>query len=317
MSCEGRDSLPHPPEFFGVGVEVRLLPLLPACRSAARAARSSSDISRGSIFSIAARVWAISSEFIKPLPPYKVRCVPARDAAVQHPRLWRVQIESGQNVETSLTANRPRSLNHMATGSGKTYTAVSSCYRLIRFAGAANIAVSCLQARAAQRRILLRPPESTPDGQTDRGASLPVRLRSLMFRLAGPALACGLLCAPSAVHADCASHLPDLSRFTLPFGQPRSHASPAHRTPSAPDGNDPKPCSGPNCSSHRGPGPLPTAPPPEPPTHGEEWGCLLTLTPRPGPTSGVRRLDMATGRPVRRGASVFHPPRLSSISNPL
>lgn len=158
--------------------------------------------------------------------------------------------------------------------------------------------------------------KSAPSGQSDRGVFLLVRLRCLRFRLAGAALAlaCGLLSAPAAVHADCATHLPDLSRITLPFSQPPSHASPSHGAPSAPD--SPKPCSGPNCSSHRSPAPLPMAPPPGPPPHGEEWGCLLALTPRPG-AACARLFDAAAGRPVRRGASVFHPPRLSSCFNPL
>jgi type I restriction enzyme R subunit len=54
-------------------------------------------------------------------------------------RLWRVQVESIKNLEASLADNRPRSLIQMATGSGKTYTAVSFCYRLIKFAGAKRI----------------------------------------------------------------------------------------------------------------------------------------------------------------------------------
>jgi type I restriction enzyme R subunit len=54
-------------------------------------------------------------------------------------RLWRVQVESIRNLEKSLADKRPRSLIQMATGSGKTYTAVSFCYRLIRFARARRI----------------------------------------------------------------------------------------------------------------------------------------------------------------------------------
>jgi type I restriction enzyme R subunit len=54
-------------------------------------------------------------------------------------RLWRVQIESIQNLEKSLAANRPRALIQMATGSGKTFTAVNICYRLIKYAGAKRI----------------------------------------------------------------------------------------------------------------------------------------------------------------------------------
>ena len=53
--------------------------------------------------------------------------------------LWRVQIGSVQNLETSLAANKPRALIQMATGSGKTYTAVNFCYRLIKYAGARRI----------------------------------------------------------------------------------------------------------------------------------------------------------------------------------
>src|SRR5262249_32970901 len=54
-------------------------------------------------------------------------------------RLWRVQAEAIRNLETSLAANRPRALIQMATGSGKTFTAVSFSYRLIKFAGAKRI----------------------------------------------------------------------------------------------------------------------------------------------------------------------------------
>jgi type I restriction enzyme R subunit len=54
-------------------------------------------------------------------------------------RLWRVQVEAVQNLERSLADNRPRALIQMATGSGKTFTAVSSCYRLIKFGGARRI----------------------------------------------------------------------------------------------------------------------------------------------------------------------------------
>ena len=47
--------------------------------------------------------------------------------------LWNVQIEAIRNLEISLAGNRPRSLIQMATGSGKTFTAVTSSYRLIKF----------------------------------------------------------------------------------------------------------------------------------------------------------------------------------------
>jgi len=46
------------------------------------------------------------------------------------------QVEAVTNLERSLARNRPRALIQMAPGSGKTYTAVSSIYRLIKFGGA-------------------------------------------------------------------------------------------------------------------------------------------------------------------------------------
>jgi type I restriction enzyme, R subunit len=54
-------------------------------------------------------------------------------------KLWRVQSEAITNLEQSLADNRPRSLIQMATGSGKTFTAVNFCYRLIKFAKAKRI----------------------------------------------------------------------------------------------------------------------------------------------------------------------------------
>ena len=47
--------------------------------------------------------------------------------------LWDCQFEAITELEKSLAASRPRALVWMATGSGKTYVAVSSVYRLIKF----------------------------------------------------------------------------------------------------------------------------------------------------------------------------------------
>ena len=49
------------------------------------------------------------------------------------------QIEAITNLEKSFAADRPRALIQMATGSGKTYTAVSFAYRLIKHAKAERI----------------------------------------------------------------------------------------------------------------------------------------------------------------------------------
>lgn len=53
--------------------------------------------------------------------------------------LWPAQVTAIRNLEASLAANKPRALIQMATGSGKTYTAINFIYRLIKFAGARRI----------------------------------------------------------------------------------------------------------------------------------------------------------------------------------
>ncbi|HAX20568.1 MAG TPA: type III restriction endonuclease subunit R [Hydrogenophaga sp.] len=54
-------------------------------------------------------------------------------------QLWPAQIKAIQNLETSLAANKPKALIQMATGSGKTFTAISFIYRLIKFGGARRV----------------------------------------------------------------------------------------------------------------------------------------------------------------------------------
>ena len=53
--------------------------------------------------------------------------------------LWPAQITAIRNLEKSLAENRPRALIQMATGSGKTFTAVTSIYRMIKFGGAKRV----------------------------------------------------------------------------------------------------------------------------------------------------------------------------------
>lgn len=53
--------------------------------------------------------------------------------------LWNAQIEAIANLEASLAKTRPRALIQMATGSGKTFTACTFSYRLIKFAKAKRI----------------------------------------------------------------------------------------------------------------------------------------------------------------------------------
>ncbi|MBU0483576.1 MAG: DEAD/DEAH box helicase family protein [Proteobacteria bacterium] len=52
---------------------------------------------------------------------------------------WPAQIQAVKNLEKSLAKDCPRSLIQMATGSGKTFTAISSIYRLVKFAGAKRV----------------------------------------------------------------------------------------------------------------------------------------------------------------------------------
>jgi len=54
-------------------------------------------------------------------------------------KLWPAQITAIRNLEKSLAQGKPRALIQMATGSGKTFTAICFIYRLIKFAGARRV----------------------------------------------------------------------------------------------------------------------------------------------------------------------------------
>ena len=49
------------------------------------------------------------------------------------------QVSAVTGLEASLARNQPRALVHMATGSGKTFTAITSVYRLLKFGGAKRV----------------------------------------------------------------------------------------------------------------------------------------------------------------------------------
>ncbi|MBI4001499.1 MAG: DEAD/DEAH box helicase family protein, partial [Nitrospira defluvii] len=53
--------------------------------------------------------------------------------------LWPAQITAITNLEKSMAQDRPRALIQMATGSGKTFTAINFIYRLIKFGGARRV----------------------------------------------------------------------------------------------------------------------------------------------------------------------------------
>jgi type I restriction enzyme, R subunit len=54
-------------------------------------------------------------------------------------RLWKVQAQAIRNLEESFGRADPRALIQMATGSGKTFTAVNVAYRLLKFGNAKRI----------------------------------------------------------------------------------------------------------------------------------------------------------------------------------
>jgi len=65
----------------------------------------------------------------------RLECLPQLEAA----GLWKVQSQAITNLEASLAKGRTRALIQMATGSGKTFTAVNTAYRLLKFGGAKRI----------------------------------------------------------------------------------------------------------------------------------------------------------------------------------
>ena len=69
----------------------------------------------------------------------RVRSMPPLVTEWGDHKLWPAQITAIRNLEKSLAANRPRALIQMATGSGKTFTAISFIYRLIKYAGARRV----------------------------------------------------------------------------------------------------------------------------------------------------------------------------------
>ncbi len=73
------------------------------------------------------------------------------------------QVEAITKLEQSYALNKPRALIQMATGSGKTYTAVSSIYRLIKFAGAKRVLFLVDRANLARQTLNEFLQYQTPD----------------------------------------------------------------------------------------------------------------------------------------------------------
>ncbi|WP_345326331.1 DEAD/DEAH box helicase family protein [Candidatus Villigracilis proximus] len=77
--------------------------------------------------------------------------------------LWKAQIEAVSNLEVSLAQDKPRSLIQMATGSGKTFTAVSFVYRMIKFGKARRILFLVDRANLARQTLKEFQAYTTPD----------------------------------------------------------------------------------------------------------------------------------------------------------
>lgn len=83
------------------------------------------------------RTWMHEADARPEAPTFRARLLtlPALDTDGLRPN----QIQAVEGIEKSLQHNRPRGLVQMATGAGKTFTAVTSAYRLIKYAGASRV----------------------------------------------------------------------------------------------------------------------------------------------------------------------------------
>ncbi|MCE2529263.1 MAG: DEAD/DEAH box helicase family protein [Acidimicrobiia bacterium] len=77
--------------------------------------------------------------------------------------LWPAQSRAIRNLEESLRDNRPRALIQMATGAGKTFTAVNVSYRLLRHAGARRVLFLVDRANLGRQTIREFEGFDTPD----------------------------------------------------------------------------------------------------------------------------------------------------------
>ncbi len=82
---------------------------------------------------------------------------------LDYEKLWNCQTEAITNLEDSFAQNNPRALIQMATGSGKTFTAVTSIYRLIKFAKAKKILFLVDRSNLGRQALREFQQYSTPD----------------------------------------------------------------------------------------------------------------------------------------------------------
>jgi type I restriction enzyme R subunit len=82
---------------------------------------------------------------------------------LEAPDLWPVQRRAVENLEVSLREDRPRALIQMATGSGKTFTAITAAYRLIKFGGARRVLFLVDRANLGRQALKEFQQYATPD----------------------------------------------------------------------------------------------------------------------------------------------------------
>lgn len=83
--------------------------------------------------------------------------------AVDERGMWPAQLVAVRNLDASLAKDKPRALVQMATGSGKTFTAVSSIYRFIKFGGAKRVLFLVDRANLAKQALKEFQSYRTPD----------------------------------------------------------------------------------------------------------------------------------------------------------
>jgi type I restriction enzyme R subunit len=68
-------------------------------------------------------------------------------------KMWSAQVEAVTCLEASLAQDKPRALIQMATGSGKTFTAINAIYRLIKFGKAKRVLFLVDRANLAKQAL--------------------------------------------------------------------------------------------------------------------------------------------------------------------
>jgi type I restriction enzyme R subunit len=121
----------------GLEVAPRSRPVFAFHTPATLAAWMADARAAGNVSAETSKVAEASPEYVKRGATVLARL--QRMPPLEEAGLWTAQIGAIRNLEKSLADNRPRSLIQMATGSGKTFTAISFIYRLIKFAGARRV----------------------------------------------------------------------------------------------------------------------------------------------------------------------------------